>query len=238
MPHHPRMVRTIISSEPDFDSMPGESLPEAPAPPSEPESLPEAPAPSSEPKLFIANLAYSVTDEDLGGMFGEFGGVIEAHHVNDKFDPNMKRGFGFVTMDSVESAQAAIDALHATDVSGRDLQVVFATPKGARTEERAPREPRERRERMPRRDDTEGRKLYVGNLDYATTNETLEEIFTEFGKVEFAAHLEERDFPGRRRGFGFVTFSDASDAEAAARELDGLEVDGRSIKVNMAQKRT
>lgn len=65
--------------------------------------------------------------------------------------------------------------------------------------------------------------------------ETLKEIFSEFGEIEYCAHLSEKENPDRKRGFGFVTFSKPEFAEAALENLDGLEVDGRAIKVNMAQ---
>ncbi len=65
--------------------------------------------------------------------------------------------------------------------------------------------------------------------------ETLREIFSEFGEIEYCAHLSEKENPSRKRGFGFVTFAAPTAAEAALENLDGLEVDGRAIKVNMAQ---
>jgi RNA recognition motif-containing protein len=65
--------------------------------------------------------------------------------------------------------------------------------------------------------------------------ETLRQIFSEFGDVEYCAHLSEKENPSRKRGFGFVTFAKNEAAEQARDNLDGLEVDGRAIKVNMAQ---
>jgi len=47
-----------------------------------------------EPKLFVSNLSFKTSDEDLQSMFSEHGQVVEAHHVNDKFDPDRRRGFG------------------------------------------------------------------------------------------------------------------------------------------------
>jgi RNA recognition motif-containing protein len=66
----------------------------------------------------------------------------------------------------------------------------------------------------------------------------LNEVFSEFGEIEYCQHLTEREEPFRRRGFGFVTFSTKESAEAACEALDGLEVDGRNIKVNIAQPKT
>lgn len=68
--------------------------------------------------------------------------------------------------------------------------------------------------------------------------ETLNEVFSEFGEIEYCQHLTEREEPFRRRGFGFVTFSSKEAADASCEALDGLEVDGRMIKVNIAQPKT
>jgi nucleolin len=161
--------------------------------------------------------------------------VVEAHHVNDKFDPTRKRGFGFVTMDSLDACSAAIGALADMDLQGRSLKVDFALAKGEPRPERPPREARPDRAPFRARVDDTGRRVYVGNLDFNTSSDTLAKIFSEFGSLERCEHLEERDMPGRRRGFGFITFENAAGAEAAVEQLDGLEVDGRSIRVNIAQ---
>merc|ERR1712072_826065 len=83
----------------------------------------------------------------------------------------------------------------------------------------------------------EGRRVYVGNLDYQTTDDVLFEVFQEYGEVETCSHLEERDNPGRKRGFGFVTFTDQDAAEQAVDAMDGFELDGRLIRVRMAEPR-
>ena len=82
-----------------------------------------------------------------------------------------------------------------------------------------------------------GRRLYVGNLDYRTQDETLAELFAEFGTVESAQHLADRENPDWKRGFGFVTLSTEAEANAAADAMNGAEVDGRVIKVNIAKPR-
>ena len=67
--------------------------------------------------------------------------------------------------------------------------------------------------------------------------DTLYDIFSEFGEVEYAAQLTDREDPSRKRGFGFVTFAEKDSASNAVDNLDGLEVDGRSIRVRMAESR-
>ncbi len=81
-----------------------------------------------------------------------------------------------------------------------------------------------------------GKKLFVGNLSWNTTDSTLFEAFSQFGEVTEAKVITDRD-TGRSRGFGFVTFTDSSAGEKATSALDGTDLDGRTIRVNEAQDR-
>jgi len=78
--------------------------------------------------------------------------------------------------------------------------------------------------------------LYVGNLPYATTDENLEAMFTEYGQVESARVITDR-YSGRSRGFGFVEMSSNSEAEAAIQALNGKDMNGRALTVNEARPR-
>jgi RNA recognition motif-containing protein len=79
-------------------------------------------------------------------------------------------------------------------------------------------------------------KLYVGNLSFNTSNTDLEQMLGAIGTVESATIVEDRD-TGRSRGFGFVEMSSKEDADKAIAELNGKEVDGRSLTVNEAKPR-
>ena len=79
-------------------------------------------------------------------------------------------------------------------------------------------------------------KLYVGNLSFNTSNEDLQELFSAAGTVESANIVEDRD-TGRSRGFGFVEMSSAAEVKTAIEQLNGKEVDGRSLTVNEARPR-
>jgi|DewCreStandDraft_4_1066084.scaffolds.fasta_scaffold15515_4 RNA recognition motif-containing protein len=74
----------------------------------------------------------------------------------------------------------------------------------------------------------QGSKLYVGNLDYATTDVELKELFAAFGEVKEAVVIE-------RKGFGFVTMGTPEEAEKAKAEMNGKDVNGRTIKVDEAR---
>ncbi len=79
-------------------------------------------------------------------------------------------------------------------------------------------------------------KLYVGNLTYETTDADLKTAFEEYGTVDSATVIMDRD-SGRSKGFGFVEMSDGSEAKAAMAGLDGKEVGDRAMKVNEARPR-
>ncbi len=78
-------------------------------------------------------------------------------------------------------------------------------------------------------------KIYVGNLSFNTTQETLEDLFSQFGEVSEVAVVTDRE-TGRPRGFAFVTMDDEG-AKKAIEELNGNEFEGRSLNVNEAKPR-
>jgi len=77
-------------------------------------------------------------------------------------------------------------------------------------------------------------KLYVGNLSYNTTQDTLQSEFSSHGQVEEVAIINDRE-TGRPRGFAFVTMGNDDEARAAIENLNGREIDGRTITVNEAR---
>jgi RNA recognition motif-containing protein len=79
-------------------------------------------------------------------------------------------------------------------------------------------------------------KLYVGNLSYDTTNESLEELFAEFGSVRSAQVIQDRD-TGRSKGFGFVEMADDNAARTAMSQLNEKDFGGRPLTVNEAKPR-
>lgn len=77
-------------------------------------------------------------------------------------------------------------------------------------------------------------KLYVGNIAYATDENSLREAFGQFGTVEDVAVIMDRE-TGRPRGFAFVTMKSDEEGRAAVEQLDGTQLDGRAIAVNEAK---
>jgi RNA recognition motif-containing protein len=80
------------------------------------------------------------------------------------------------------------------------------------------------------------KKLFVGNLSWNTTDDSLRNFFSQFGTVVSAQTISDR-MTGKKRGFGFVEFATDEEAERAMHEADGKELDGRNIAVKEAQER-
>lgn len=177
---------------------------------------------SEEAKLFVGNLPYDIDSEKLAQMFYQ-AGVVEISEVIYNRQTDQSRGFGFVTMSSVEEAEKAVEMFNGYDINGRRLTVNKAAPKGSQPE------------RIPRAYEPSFR-MYVGNLPWQVDNDRLEQVFSEHGKVIDARVVYDRE-TGRSRGFGFVTMSSETEVNDAIAALDGQSLDGRAIRVNIAEEK-
>jgi len=79
-------------------------------------------------------------------------------------------------------------------------------------------------------------RIYVGNLSFDTTVEALEALFSNFGQVDDAVIINDRE-TGRSKGFGFVTMNNDEEARKAIEEVNDTEFEGRTLKVNEARPR-
>jgi len=166
-------------------------------------------------KLFVGNLPFKATIDDVRDLFSEYGEITDVFiPVNSYGDP---RGFAFVTVaeGQLEAVREGTDGI---ELMGRTLSVNPPLKPGEKEAQKS----------RPRR-----QKLYVGNLSFYTTEETLTEVFEEFGEV-FDCYIPEDPDRGTSRGFGFITM-DAEAGNEAIEALDGCELDGRIIGVNEAQ---
>ena len=94
----------------------------------------------------------------------------------------------------------------------------------------------ETRRRAQRENVDMSKKLFVGGLSWGTDDAGLRAAFEVFGTVEDAKVISDRE-TGRSRGFGFVTFADSAEAEAAIEQMNGAQLDGRTLNVNVARDR-
>ena len=79
-------------------------------------------------------------------------------------------------------------------------------------------------------------KIYIGNLSYSTTEESLSKLFSQYGDVASATVIKDK-ITGQSKGFGFVEFAEQAQAEKAIAALNGKEVETRRIRVNFAQEK-
>lgn len=160
-------------------------------------------------RIYVGSLSFDTTDETVRSVFGEYGEVYSVIMPKD-METGGSRGFAILTM-PLEEGQKAMEELNGIELDGRIIEVNQAQPKGYQSP---------------------STKIYIGNLDFDTPEEALRDIFADYGEVKNCVLPEDKDFGGSR-GFGFVTM-DAESAKAAIAELDGIELDGRNIRVSEA----
>ncbi|GJN34661.1 hypothetical protein PR202_gb23343 [Eleusine coracana subsp. coracana] len=178
--------------------------------------------PPEEAKVYVGNLPYDVDSERLAQLF-EQAGVVEISEVIYNRETDQSRGFGFVTMSTVEEAEKAVEMFHRYDINGRLLTVNKAAPRGSRAE-------------RPPRQFAPSFRIYVGNLPWQVDDSRLVQLFSEHGKVVDARVVYDRE-TGRSRGFGFVTMASQEELDDAIAALDGQSLDGRALRVNQAEDR-
>mmetsp|Transcript_19008 Transcript_19008/g.31815 ORF Transcript_19008/g.31815 Transcript_19008/m.31815 type:complete len:361 (+) Transcript_19008:47-1129(+) len=194
---------------------------------------PRGDRPPQENSIFIGNLDFSIAEEQVlemcNDILGE--GVTTRVRLATDRDTGRPRGFGHIDFTSPEEATRAVAELSGVSLMGRDLRVDHA-----RRKEDAPVGNR------PFQSQSRGNRdhsLFLGNLAWEVNQELIEEMLDDvlgpglFHQVRVAVDRE----TGRSRGFAHVDFKDAESAERALVELNGLEVLGRQLRVDMAQRK-
>ncbi|WOL03895.1 29 kDa ribonucleoprotein A, chloroplastic [Canna indica] len=187
-------------------------------------------------KLFVGNLSFSVDSAQLADLFQRAGNVEMVEVIYDK-KTGKSRGFGFVTMSTVDEVEVAAQKFNGYILAGRPLRVNSGPPprrgefpsKGFRTGGNF-----EAASSGAAGDFVATHKVYVGNLSWGVDNLALATLFGEQGKVLDARVVYDRE-SGRSRGFGFVTYGSAEEVDNAIASLDGTDFDGRSIRVTVAE---
>jgi len=184
-------------------------------------------------KLFVAGLPDTVNEDVLKQLFEATGGrVVEVSLPKDRAT-GRPRGFGFVTLDTADEAQVALDALNGSfqggkSISVRPFQAEAPKREGGPTSTRGPVSAGGGGPAAP------DRTLYVGNLPYDTSVEEVEAMITGTGAGPVVRVHLPADPDGRKRGFGFVTMASAESAKSAIELLRGVDVRGRRLVVNLA----
>ena len=187
-------------------------------------------------RLFVGNLPPRLCFPELEDLFTPFGTILSAELMTDP-TTGRSRGFGFVEMESMDAAEAAIAALQGFTMEGQALNVneaklsrgMVASRGGG---ERPAPSNTERPASSPGR--AWGVRLFVGNLPYTAKAADLTTLFTEVGTVAAVSLITDRN-TGQSKGFAFVDMGSKDEAAAAIKRFDGQEALGRLLKVNEAR---
>ncbi|KAI9153181.1 hypothetical protein LWI28_007315 [Acer negundo] len=210
----------------------------------EEEEEPNVSRSGEEARLYVGNLPYTMTSSQLSEVFGEAGRVLSAQIVYDRVT-DRSRGFGFITLRSMEEAKEAIRLFDGSQIGGRTVKVNFPeVPRGGERTIMGPKLKRggERDVMEPRIQNSyhgyidSPHKIYAGNLGWGLSSQGLRDVFADQPGLLSAKVIYERD-SGRSRGFGFVSFETAEDAKSALNALNGVEVEGRPLRLNVAAER-
>ncbi|CAN6245638.1 unnamed protein product [Urochloa humidicola] len=167
-------------------------------------------------KLYFGNLPYNCDSAQLAGIVQDYATPEMVEVLYDR-TTGRSRGFAFVTMTTIQDCELVIKNLDGTLYGGRTMKVNFADrPKP----------------KLPLYPETE-HKLFVGNLSWTVTSEMLTEVFQRCGNVVGARVLYDGE-TGRSRGYGFVCYSTKEEMDEALSSLNGMEMEGREIRVNLA----
>lgn len=170
-------------------------------------------------KLYIGNLPYHCDSAQLAGILQQYANPELVEVLYDRHT-GKSRGFAYVTMSSVEDCHAVIENLDGSEYGGRYLRVNFAD------------KPRKRDLLYP---ETE-HKLFVGGLAWSVTSESLYQAFKDYGNVVSARVCYDGE-TGKSRGYGFVCYATRSEMENALASLNGMELEGRAMRVCLAEGR-
>nr|XP_021491999.1 polyadenylate-binding protein 1-like [Meriones unguiculatus] len=169
--------------------------------------------------IFIKNLENSIDNKALYDTFSTFGSILSSKVV---YNEHGSRGFGFVHFETHEAAQKAINTMNGMLLNDRKVFVGHFKSRQKREAELGAR--------------TLGfTNIYVKNLHVDMDEQGLQDLFSQFGKMQSVKVM--RDNNGQSRGFGFVNFEKHEEAQKAVDHMNGKEVSGQQLYVGRAQKR-
>lgn len=165
--------------------------------------------------LFVRNLSWSVTEQELQSLFESVGGVKDVSIPQDRAT-GRPRGFAFVTMDSVESATQAIQQLNDTALGDRNIVVDYQDPNksGGRKPNNV----------------SEGSGLFLKGLPYNADEASLGDWLSTAGNVLNVSIPTDRE-TGDVRGFAFIDMASTDDAANVISQLNGQAYNGQTLQI-------
>merc|ERR1711976_452141 len=168
--------------------------------------------------VFIKNLDKTIDNKAMYDTFSAFGNILSCKVAQDASGDS--KGYGFVHFETEEAALQAIDKVNGMLLNDKKVYVGRFIPRKEREIELG-----EKAKRFTN--------VYVKNFNEAMTEEDLSKMFEKFGKIT-SLKLMKSDEDEKNKGFGFVSFEDAETAESACAELNGTEVNVKTIYVGRA----
>lgn len=179
-------------------------------------------------KLKLFNLPYNCDQNALIKHFRSCHAVVESLEITNNSEEEGNAS-GYAILQNLDQACAAVAQLDGARFEGKCVRMDFVE-----------RRPYERRNpnntRSRKRSAQPANQVYIGNLPWRVDSTTLEQLFSVHGTVHEAQVMRDRS-NGRSRGFGFVVMSSAVEVKKAIAALDGCEIEGRPLKVNVAMTR-
>lgn len=182
--------------------------------------------PSVANQIFISNMTFDVTETHLRDAFSKYGEIVE--HKIGRDGRGLSRGFGFITFDSPEAAQRAVQEANQSFWHGR--RILVAPKKANEGAGGARRQPRSNAPQGPTNS------LYIGNIPYETSDADLNKLFRELDNVTDVRVAVDRN-TGWPRGFAHADFTDVASAERGFEKLSALTLGGRNLRLDYAQTR-
>ncbi|CAI9729508.1 polyadenylate-binding protein 1 [Octopus vulgaris] len=169
---------------------------------------------SGKGNVFIKNLDSSIDNKSLLDTFSAFGCILSCKIISDE---SGSKGYGFVHFEEEKAAEEAINKVNGMLLNGKTVYVAKFIPKKDRLKEKY-----------------KFSNVYIKNFGTDLDDDGLKNLFSKFGDIVSVKVMA--DEQGQPRGFGFVSFEKADDAERAVKELDGFELNGRKLFIGRAQK--
>ena len=187
---------------------------------------------ASSTTVFVGRLSWNVDNDWLKSEFEECGEVVSARVQMDR-NTGKSRGFGYVEFADPASVEKALQ-LSGKDIDGRPINVDRSTNNKAPGGTGNPNEAR--RTAYGDRTSPPSSVLFVGNLSWSATEDSLWELFAEYGDVKSVRVPTDRE-SGKVKGFGYVEFFDVESAKKAFEGAQGMEVLGRNLRLDYSQPR-
>lgn len=168
------------------------------------------------PGIYVGNLSFELTPDDLRSQFEEFGKIVSVRLATDS--RGLSKGFGYVEFENADQAAAAIAAKDQTTIDGRRAVVNYQAVAKPRPQQAGP-----------------SKTLFIGNLAFEMSDADLNKLFREIRNVlDVRVAIDRRT--GQPRGFAHADFVDVESAQKAMEFLQGKEVYGRMLRVDFSSE--